>query len=680
MIADNPFFTASSLPLQFPRFDLIRDEHYRSAFERGMAEQLAEIAVITANPEAPSLANTLLALERSGQLLERVSAVFFALSSAHTNTTIQALETELAPRLAEHSDSILLNAALFARIEALYQRRANLDLDPESLRLVEITHRDFVRAGAALSAADKARLRILNTQLAELDTTFSHNVLNEVNAKAVVVDTREELDGLSEMQIQAAAAAAQARALPGKYLLPLLNTSSQPALAALHDRALRQRIMEVSLARNSDGEFDNRPIMSAIARLRGERAQLLGYPHHAAYVLARQMAAGVEAVNQRLADLTPRAVANAHRELADLQACADSEGAAFELRAWDWAYYTAKVRKQRYEFDDTQIRPYMELHNVLSKGLFYAAGQLYGLTFSERPDLPVYHADVKVFEVNEADGKLLGYFIFDPWARPSKRGGAWMNAYVSQSRLLGTQAVVGNHLNVMKPPAGEPALLSFEEVATLFHEFGHALHALFSQVTYPLFSGTHVPRDFVEYPSQLNEMWAIWPDVLRNYARHWQHGNPMPVHLLDKVLVSRQFNQGFATSEYLMCCIIDMAIHQLAPAAVPAAEELLQFEHKALAAAGAQLDVLPPRYRLPYFSHIAGGYSAGYYSYIWSEVLDADTVEWFRENGGMTRANGQHLRDTLLSRGGSADAMHLFRTFRGAEPSVDALLERRGLK
>jgi peptidyl-dipeptidase Dcp len=677
---ENPFFAPSPLPLQFPPFDLIRDEHYLPAFERGMEEQLAEIAAITAQTEAPTFENTIVPIEQSGRILSRVANVFFALSSAHTNDAIQALEVELSPRLSAHNDAILLDPALYARIKTLYDARATLGLDPEALRLVEITHRDFVRAGAQLSPEDKDKLRAMNTELAELETTFSQNVLAEVNANAVVVDSREELVGLSDAEIQAAADEAVTRELPGKYVLPLLNTSGQPTLSSLENRALRQRIMETSLARGSSGgEFDNREPLSRTARLRAERAQLLGYPHHAAFILEEQTAQTVDAVNERLAALTPPAIANAQREIADLQAMIQNEGVDFQLAAWDWAYYAEKLRQERYNFDESQLRPYFQMDNVLEKGVFFAANQIYGISFVRRSDLPVYQEDVRVYEAVDADGSILGLFIFDPYARSNKRGGAWMNDYVAQSALFDTKAIVGNHLNITKPPAGEPTLMTFDEVITMFHEFGHALHGLFSKVTYPTFSGTNVPRDFVEYPSQVNEMWATWPEVLRNYAVHYQTGEPMPTELLDKVLETQKFNQGFTTSEYLMASIADLALHQLNPDEVPTADELMQFEADTLTAAGANYDMLPPRYRLPYFSHIMGGYSAGYYSYIWSEVLDADTVEWFKANGGMTRDNGQHFRNTLLSRGGSREALDLFRDFAGREPNVEPLLERRGL-
>lgn len=676
----NPFLAESALYLGYPPFDRIEDSHYLPAFEAGMKEQLAEIDAIVDQDAAPTVENTLVPMELSGEILTRVSSVFYAMVAAHTNDTINEIQVEIAPRLSAHTDEILLNGALFERVKALYDGRESLDLDPESLRLVAETHRDFVRAGAELSAADKETLRAINTELAELQTRFSQNVLNEVNELFIVVDTREELAGLTEAQIESAADAAEERDLTGKYVIPMLNTTQQPMMAALENRELRERMLTTSMTRGSrGGEYDNRETLSRTARLRAERAQLLGYATHADYVLDDQTAKTVAAVNERLGSLAPPAVANAVREAADLQAMIDAEGGEFELAAWDWDYYSEKVRQERYAFDESELKPYLELDRVLQDGVFYAANQIYGLTFEERFDLPVYQEDVRVFEVFDHDGSTLSVFIFDPYARSSKRGGAWMRGYVRQSHLRGTSTVVANHINISKPPEGEPTLLTFGEVTTMFHEFGHALHGMFSDVTYPSFSGTSVPRDFVEYPSQVNEMWSTWPEVLRNYARHFETGEPMPTELLDKVLEADQFNQGYATTEYLAASITDQALHQLNPDEVPAAADLMQFEANALAAAGADLATVPPRYRLTYFSHIMGGYSAGYYSYIWSEVLDADTVEWFKENGGMLRENGQHFRDTLLSRGGSEEAMTLFRNFAGREPNIEPLLERRGL-
>ena len=677
----NPLFIESSLPHHLPPFDRIDTDHYLPAFERGMAEQLDETDLIANSPEAPSVENTLVALERSGRLLDRVASAFFILTSADTNDAMNEIRTEIAPRLAAHSDQIFLNAALFERVKTLHEERETLDLDAESRRLIEEYYTDFVRAGAELSESEKKRMQAINAELAALQTTFSQNVLDEVNAAAVVVDTREELAGLSDNQIAAAAEAAKARDLDGKYVVALLNTSGQPALSSLENRALREQIMLTSLARNSKGgKFDNRGVVSRMASLRAERAALLGYPNHAAYILEEETAQAVDAVNTRLASLVPPAVANAGREMADLQTIAAAEGAEFDVAAWDWAYYTEKVRAARFDFDASELRPYLEMNTVLENGVFFAANRLYGVTFEDRPDLPVYHPDVRLWEVFDADGSPLGLFLADYYARPSKRGGAWMNAYVSQSHLLGTRPVIANHLNVPKPPEGKPTLLTFDEVVTMFHEFGHTLHGLFSDVRFPYFAGTSVPRDFVEYPSQVNEMWATWPDVLKNYAVHHETGEPMPTEFLDKVLATETFNQGFATTEYLAASLLDQAWHQLGVDDVPDADDVESFEAAALEAAGAALATVPPRYRSTYFSHIwSSGYSAGYYSYIWSEVLDADSVEWFKENGGLTRENGDHFRQTLLSKGGSREAMTLYREFRGAEPDVGPLLARRGL-
>jgi peptidyl-dipeptidase Dcp len=679
--ADNPFLEPSPLSYEYPPFDRIEDEHYLPAFEAGMAEQLAEIDAIVAQDEPPAFDNTLVALERSGEILSRVSNVFFAMSGADTNDAIKEIETEIAPRLSEHSDKIRLNRKLFARIETLYEQRDSLGLDAESTRLIEETRRDFVLAGAELGDAEQDRLRAINTELAGLQTRFSQNVLNEVNALAVVVDSRAELAGLSEAEITAAADAAAERGLTGKFVIQLLNTTQQPALASLENRALRERILKTSLSRDSrGGDYDNREIVSRTAHLRAEKAALLGFETYAAYALADQTARTVGAVNERLAELTPPAVANARREAGDLEAMARETDPGFELRAWDWDFYAEQVRQARYDFDEAELRPYLELESVLVNGVFFAASQIYGLRFEERTDLPVFHEDVRVFEVFEEDGSHLAFFLFDPYARPSKDGGAWMNSYVRQSRLEHREPIVANYINIPEPPEGEPTLLTFTEVTTMFHEFGHALHGMFSDVTYPSFSGTSVPRDFVEYPSQVNEMWASWPEVLRNYARHYQTGEPMPPELLDKVIEARQFNQGYATTEYLEASIIDQALHQLTADEVPSADALMDFQAEALTAHRAALATVPPRYQLPYFSHIMGGYAAGYYSYIWSEVLDADTVEWFKENGGMLRKNGQYFRETLLSKGGSVDAMTLFRQFRGRDPDMTPLLVRRGLQ
>ena len=677
----NPFYQESSLYLKYPPFDKIKNAHYAPAFEKGMADHLVEIDAIADSKEAPTFENTIVAMEKSGQLLDRVATVFFALASANTNDSLETIRSEMAPKLSTHGDQILLNGKLFERVRTLHDSRSELGLDTESVRLVEETYKQFVRSGAKLSADEKERLREINSQLATHQTTFSQNVLKEVNDLAVVVDSREELDGLPAAMIEAAAKEAESREMAGKYVITLQNTSGQSPLSSLTNRALRERIHRVSLSRGSrGGEFDNRETFTAVIKLRAERARLLGYENHAAYSLENQTAQTTNAVNERLADLAPAAVRNANREAEDLQKMIDAEEGGFELAAWDWDFYSEKVRQERFEFDESQLKPYLELDNVLVKGVFYAATQLYGLTFEERHDFPVYHPDVRVFEIFDRDGATLTLFIFDPYARSSKRGGAWMNAYVSQSHLMNRQPVVANHLNIVKPPEGEPTLLTFDEVTTAFHEFGHALHGMLSDVTYPSFAGTSVPRDFVEYPSQVNEMWADWPEILENYAVHHETGEPMPKELLEKVLAAKKFNQGFATTEYLAASLLDQSWHQLQPEDVPGADGLIAFEAAALESAGVSLTTIPPRYRSTYFSHVMGGYSAGYYSYIWSEVLDADTVEWFKENGGLKRENGDHFRNTLLSRGGSEKAMALFKNFRGAEPNIEPLLERRGLK
>ena len=654
----NPFFSESSLYLKYPPFDKIKNEHYAPAFELGMKQHMQEIDSIALDQDPPSFENTILSMEKAGSLLDRVSTVFYALTSAHTNDEMEKVRSEMAPKLSAHSDKILLNDALFQRVNTLYDNRMDLGLDNESVRLIEKYHTSFIRAGAKLNAEQKERLKAINSEIAVLQTNFSQNVLKEVNALAIVVDSKEKLEGLSESAIESASNEAKSRGMEGKYVIALKNTSGQPSLSSLKNRELRERIHTTSLSRGSrGGEFDNREILTNVLRLRAEKAKLLGYENHAAYTLEVQTAQTPQAVNERLRSLAPKSLANAKREASDLQEMINASGESFSLSSWDWDYYTEKVRAERYSFDASQLKPYFEMDNVLQNGVFFAANQLFGLSFTERFDLPTYQEDVRVFEVFEEDGSTLALFIFDGYARSSKRGGAWMNSYVSQSKLSGNLPVVANHQNVAKPPKGEPTLMSFDEVITMFHEFGHALHGMFSNVNYPYFSGTSVPRDFVEYPSQVNEMWAVWPSILKNYAIHYETGEPMPQELLDKVLETQKFNQGFATTEYLAASILDQALHQLNESEIPSAEELIAFEKQALEDGGIAFEAVPPRYRSTYFSHIIGGYSAGYYSYIWSEVLDADTVDWFKENGGLKRENGDHFRLSLLSRGGSREAL-----------------------
>ena len=677
---ENPFYSESDLYMKFPPFDKIKNEHYLPAFEKGIKEHIIEIGTIANNDQDPTFNNTIIAMETSGQLLDRVSTVFFSLTSAHTNDDMEKIRSEMAPKLSAHSDQILLNGPLFNRISQLYDQRYKLGLDSEGIRLIEKYYIDFVRSGAKLSSEEKEKLKSINGEIAVLQTNFSQNILKEVNALAVVVDSRDELDGLTDSAIEAAANEANSRGLDGKYVIALKNTSGQPSMSSLTNRDLREKIHKTSLSRGSrGGEFDNRENLSKVIKLRAQRAQLMGYSNHAAYRLESQTAQTPKAVNERLSSLAPKALSNAKKEAADLQKMIDAEGGGFQLASWDWDYYTEKVRADRYSFDTSQLKPYFEMDNVLQNGVFFVANQLFGISFKERFDFPVYQDDVRVFEVFNEDGSTLALFIYDGYARSSKSGGAWMNAYVSQSKLKGNLPVVANHQNVVKPSEGEPTLLSFDEVITMFHEFGHALHGMFSNVNYPYFSGTSVPRDFVEYPSQVNEMWAVWPSVLKNYAVHYKTNEAMPKALLDKVLATQKFNQGFSTTEYLASSILDQSLHQLTPEQVPEAGDLITFEADALKTAGIAFEAVPPRYRSTYFSHIIGGYSAGYYSYIWSEVLDADTVEWFKENGGLKRENGEHFRKTLLSRGGSQDALTIFKDFRGAEPNIQPLLERKGL-
>jgi peptidyl-dipeptidase Dcp len=677
--ADNPLLVESALPYHLPPFDKIKDEHFTPAIEAGMREQLKEVDVIAASSDKPTFENTVVALERTGRLLDRAERTFSSLNACNTNPAMQKIEADMAPKLSAHNDAIFLNGKLFARLQEIYSSREKLGLDPESSYLLERYYKDFVRAGAKLSDPDKEKLKKINTELATLQTQFEQNVLKEKNALSVVVDKKEDLAGLSDSQLASTEAAAKDEHKEGKFVIRIQNTTGQPLLGSLQNRALRERIMQTSLTRNSKGgEFDTRQVVIRTAQLRAEKAKLLGYENWAAYQLEDQTAKDVPTVNKLLGDLAPPAVANAKREAADMQKIVDEEKGGFQIASWDWDFYSEKVRKARYAFDESELRPYYELNHVLLDGVFFAAGKLYGLTFKERHDLPVYQPDVRVFEVYDADGKPLALFLGDYYARPSKRGGAWMNAYVRQSGLFGTKPVVANHLNIPKPPAGEPTLLTHDEVRTAFHEFGHALHGMFSNVKYPRFSGTSVPRDFVEYPSQVNEMWANWPEVLKNYAKHYKTGEVIPQALLDKVVAAEKFNQGFATTEYLAATLLDQAWHQLTPADVP--KDALAFEAEALHKAGVDFPPVPPRYRSPYFSHaFAGGYSAGYYSYIWSEVLDADTVEWIKEHGGLKRENGDRFRSMLLSRGGSADALGLFKNFVGRDPYIEPLLKRRGL-
>lgn len=680
-VSENPLLSASTLPFHYPRFDLIKDAHYLPAFDAAMAEQLAEIAAIANNPAPASFENTIVALERSGQTLGRINRIFSNLNGCNTNPTLQSIEQTMAPRLAAHRDAIVLNRGLFARVKAVYDARATLTLNPEATRLLERTYREFVRAGAQLSEAEQTRLKAINAEIASAETAFSQAVLKERTASTLYVSDRAELAGLTDEQIASAAEEAKTAGHEGQYAIAIVNTSGQPLLSSLTNRGLREKIMQASLIRGSrGGEFDTRAGVSTLARLRAERASLLGYASHAAYVLEEQTAKSVAAVDSLLAQVAKPAVANARREAADIQAIIDAEKGGFQAAACDWDLYSEKVRTARYAFDESQVKPYLELNRVLIDGAFFAATKFYGITFKERHDLPVYEPNVRVFEVANENGSPLALFIFDPYARSNKNGGAWMNEYETQSRLLGSHPVIGNHLNIPQPAAGQPTLLTFDEVTTLFHEFGHALHGMFSDVVYPRFGGTNTPTDFVEFPSQVNEMWAAWPEVLTHYAKHHQTGEPLPAALVEKVMNARKFNQGYVTTEYVAAALLDLSWHGLQASEVPDAAGVLAFEAATLQRVGLDFAPVPPRYRSTYFSHaFSGGYAAGYYSYLWSEVLDADTVQWIKAHGGLTRANGDRLRATLLSRGGSDDAMTLFRNFTGQEPDIRPLLERRGL-
>lgn len=674
----NPFLAPSPLPYQTPPFDRIKDEHYLPAFVEGMRQHLAEVQAIATAEEPPTFANTIEALEKSGALLTRVSKVFFNLTESTTSPAIQKVQADVAPKLAAHQDEIYLDKALFARIQAVYAARAKLT-GPEQQRLVERYHTTFVRNGAQLDDAAQVRLRKLNEQMATLTTQFQEKLLADTKDLGVVVDTKAELAGLDDSSISAAADAAKEAGRPGKFLLTLQLPSSQGVMSSLDDRKTRQRVYEASISRCSRGNAnDTKDLVLKLAELRAERAQLLGYPNHAAYTLADQMAGTPEAVMKMLGGMSGQILKKAHDEAAELQAWLDKAQPGEKLQPWDWSWVAEQVRKERYAFDENEVKQYFELNRVLEDGLFFAAKTLYGITLKERKDLPVYHPDVRVFEVFDGNGSAIGLFYADYFARPSKRGGAWMDQFVDQTDLLGTKPVVVNVMSIAKAGDGKPTLLTFDEVTTLFHEFGHGVHGLFSRCRYPLLSGTNVPRDFVEFPSQFDEDFAFDPAVLKRCAKHWQTGEPMPTQLVDKVQRARKFGQGFASLEYIEAALLDMAWHTV-PAGTKI-DDVEQFEAAALQKDGVAYPLVPPRYRTTYFSHVwPGGYAAGYYAYLWAEALAADAFACMMENGGMTPANGARFRETVLSRGFTADPMSLFRAFRGRDLDTKALLIRRGL-
>ncbi|MGO8827863.1 MAG: peptidyl-dipeptidase Dcp [Steroidobacteraceae bacterium] len=675
----NPFYEPSALPFHAPPFDRIKDADYQPAIEAGMAAQLAEIRGITENRAAPTFENTLIPLERSGQLLERASAAFNAVTGADINPVLEQAKTALAPKLAAHRDAIFLNAKLFARVSAVYKARSSKSLDPESVRLVEFTYDLFVHSGANLSDAQKAQLKTLNEEASTLSNAFSTKLLAANKHAAYATDTPAALAGLSEAQIAAAAQAAQARGAAG-YVLPLQNTTQQPALASLSVRATREAIFANSWNRTEHGDAnDTRATIARLAQLRAQRAQLLGYPSHAAWKLEDQMAKTPQAALDFMNALVPVATAKAASEGKDIQAAIASQGGSFSLEPWDWDFYAERVRKTKFDLDDAAVKPYFELNNVLENGVFYAANRLYGVSFKERKDVPVYQPDVRVFEVDDVDGKPLALFYCDYFKRDNKNGGAWMSSFVAQSKLLGTRPAIYNVANLPKPAPGEPALISFEDVTTMFHEFGHALHGMFADTEYPSLSGTATPRDFVEFPSQFNEHWALYPEVFSHYAKHYKTGAPMPDDLVEKIKKSGNFDEGYRLTELLAAAELDMQWHMLPPSAP--LEDPDKFEQQALARTRLDLHEVPPRYRSSYFSHIwSGGYSAGYYAYSWTQMLADDAYQWFEEHGGLTRANGDRFRQMILSRGNTQDLAAMYAAWRGRAPNIDAMMKYRGLE
>ena len=671
----NPFLAKSVLEYELPPFASISEEDYLPAFYAGMDEQLAEVEKITSQAEV-TFENTLVALEASGGILSRVVAVFYNKSSSDTNEAIDKIEAEIAPKLAAHSDKIKLNQKLFARITHLVD--SGLDLSSEDAWLLKRYHRDFLHAGAGLSDSQREEIKKINEELSTLQTEFSKKVLSETNDLAVFVDDLNELDGLSENQIKACKAAADARGIQGKYMIGAVNFTGHPLLRSLKNRELRKKVMQASLSKGLRGnDFDTREVLLKMVKLRAKRAEIFGNENHAQYSLSEQTAGSPENVHAMLRKIAPAALANAKAEGRDLERLAKLDGIE-KLESWDWDYYTEKVRAEKYDLDTALMKPYFELESVLFKGVFFSAGKLYGMSFKERPDLVTYHPEARAFEVFNEDGSKIGLYIADFYTRDSKRGGAWMNSLVKQSHLLNQLPVVVNNLNIPKPPEGEVTLLTLDETTTLFHEFGHAIHGLLSNVKYPRFSGTAVQRDFVEFPSQVNEMWILDPQIVDNYARHHESGERLPQSWIDKLEESSTFNEGHATTSYMAAAILDLAWHSLSSDEV--ISDVEKFEAEAIESYGLAYDCVPTRYRSSYFSHIfAGGYSAGYYGYIWAEVFDADTGEWFKENGGLTRKNGDHLRGKLMSQGGSIDSLEMFRNFRGRDAVIEPLLKRRGL-
>lgn len=673
----NPLLSKSTLEFELPDFQSLKDEHYMPAFENAVSEHNKEISSILHTLDV-SFDNTILALEKAGDLLNTMLMVFYNRSASDTNDQIQNLEAEIGPKLAAHTDSIMLNPDLFARLLILEGMRdkGHLELDQQSDWLLTKYLKDFRFAGADLEEAERARVTQINERLSSLEAEFDKRLMADTNDLAVNLETEEQLGGLSKAELASLKQAASDRDQTG-YTIPLLNYSGHPLLAGLEDRPLRQELMQRALSRGSRGNAnDTSGLVRELLDLRREKAALFGYENFAQYVTSQQTAQTPKRIHEVLRGIAPAAKRNAETEASTLEMILQDEIPNANLESWDWDRFTEQVRENRFSIDTSVLKPYFELWRVLEDGVFFAAGKLYGLEFSRREDLTAYHADARVYQVNNDDGSACGLYIFDPYARTSKRGGAWMNNLVDQSTLLEKLPVVVNNMNIPKPASGDAALMTFDEVSTLFHEFGHALHGLLSQVKYPRFSGTNVERDFVEFPSQVNEMWMLWPEVLENYAVHFETGEKLSLEWIDKLGAAEGFNQGFETTHYLQAAILDLALHE----APETPDDIEAFEAKAIKDYGLDFKAVPSRYRPNYFAHIfAGGYAAGYYGYIWSEILDADTVEWFKEHGGLTRENGQRFSDHLLSRGGSKDSMELVAEFLGRAPKIGPLLSRRGL-
>ena len=676
---DNPFLQASPLSYQAPDFNTIKDSHFKPAIIKGMEEQLAEIKKITDNPEVATFLNTLVPLEQSGQLLNRANQVFNLLSGANTNDFLQNLQEELAPMLAAHHDAIFLNKALFSRITSVYKNLDNTNLDAESKRLVEYYYQEFVLSGANLSSEQQIQLKKYNEQEAALSAKFTNQLLTAAKEGAYIANSKNELAGLSESAIAAAEEEAKSANLNGKWLLPLQNTTQQPALAELTNRSTREKLYNLSIKRAEKGDSsDTKNTVVNIAEIRAKKAALLGFPNYASWTLQDQMAKTPDAVDHFFASLIPATINKAKKEAAEIQHIIDTSHDNFKLTPYDWDFYASKLKKVKYNIDENETKPYFELNKVLEDGVFYAATQLYGITFKERKDLPVYQKDVRVFEVFNEDKSTIGLFYVDYFKRDNKSGGAWMDNIVTQSKLLATKPVIYNVCNFTKPAPGQPALISFDDVITMFHEFGHALHGFFAAQQYPSLSGTNVARDFVEFPSQFNEHWALDSTILHHYAVHYQTGASISQTLIDKIKKASTFNQGYMMTELLAAAVTDLHWHKLKPDATPRDPD--HFETSTLEKAGLLFDAIPPRYKSTYFLHIWGnGYAASYYAYLWAEMLDHDAFDWFQEHGGLTRSNGQRFRELILSKGNSEDLKKLYLNFRGKEPNIQALEKNRGL-